>query len=90
MNILDDVVLKLGACEDMWIEISAHTASVGAESHNQVLSGRRARSVIGYLSASGLSRNRLKASAFGESYLIDTNDTKDGRACNRRMELYVR
>jgi len=64
--------------------------SIGAESYNQSLSERRARSVAGYLSANGISRNRLTATAFGETSPIDTNRTKEGRALNRRVELYAR
>ena len=90
MNILDDVAFKLGTCEDMQIEISAHTDSVGAESYNQGLSERRAQSVVEFLSASGLSRGRLKPTAYGESSPIDSNDTRVGRARNRRVELYAR
>lgn len=90
MNILDDVAFKLGTCEDMQIEISAHTDSVGAESYNQGLSERRAQSVVEFLSASGLSRGRLTPTAYGESSPIDSNDTRVGRARNRRVELYAR
>ena len=87
---LDDLAYKLGTCEEMQLEISAHTDSIGAESYNQSLSERRARSVAGYLSANGISRNRLTATAFGETSPIDTNRTKEGRALNRRVELYAR
>jgi len=90
MDILDDAANRLGTCQNTQVEISAHTDSVGAESYNQALSERRARSVVEYLNASGLSRGRFTATAFGESSPIDTNETAQGRARNRRVELYAR
>ena len=74
----------------MQVEVSAHTDSVGSESYNQGLSERRAQSVVDYLSARGLDRYRLNPTAFGESSPIDTNETAEGRARNRRVELYAR
>ena len=88
--VLDQVANTLAACESMQIEISAHTDSVGSESYNQSLSERRAQSVADYLSARGLNPNRLEHTAFGESSPIDDNGTAEGRARNRRVELYAR
>jgi len=88
--ILNKVADTLTTCENIQIEISAHTDSVGSESYNQGLSEKRAQSVVDYLSARGLNRERLNSTAFGESNPIDDNATAEGRARNRRVELYTR
>ena len=88
--ILNGVADTLATCERIQIEISAHTDSVGSESYNQSLSERRAQTVVDYLSERGLSIDRLNPTAFGESSPIDDNATAEGRARNRRVELYAR
>lgn len=90
MDILDELAYKLGRCDDRQLEISAHTDSQGTEEYNQALSEKRVRTVVRYLIANGLSQNRVKATAFGEARPIDTNDTIDGRAINRRVDLHVK
>jgi len=89
-GILSEVANTLSNCDQTQVEISAHTDSVGSESYNQSLSERRAQTVADYLDARGIDRSRLNPTAFGESSPIDTNDTADGRARNRRVELYAR
>ena len=90
IDILENISRKLSTCESLQVEISAHTDSRGAEAYNQALSERRAQSAVNYLSASGLDRSRLTATAFGESSPIDSNASAEGRARNRRVELYAR
>jgi len=67
--------------------VTFHNDSAGL---NQGLSEKRAQSVVDYLSARGLNRERLNSTAFGESNPIDDNATAEGRARNRRVELYTR
>jgi OOP family OmpA-OmpF porin len=63
---------------------------VGSEQYNQGLSERRARTVYNYLTNNGIDASRLVGpNGFGESRPIDTNDTAEGRARNRRTELNV-
>ena len=88
--ILNDVAYTLRDCSNAQIEVSAHTDSVGSEAYNQSLSDRRAESVASYLGARGINRMRLSPVAFGETSPIDTNETAEGRARNRRVELQVR
>ncbi|UCE87885.1 MAG: OmpA family protein, partial [Deltaproteobacteria bacterium] len=53
------------------------------------LSERRAEAVKSYLAENGVGANRLSVQGFGESNPIASNDTRDGRALNRRVELKV-
>ncbi|HVK52920.1 MAG TPA: OmpA family protein, partial [Pseudoxanthomonas sp.] len=67
-----------------------HTDSVGTDAYNQKLSERRAKAVYDYLTSNGVDAGRLVGpTGYGESRPIDTNDTKEGRARNRRTELNV-
>lgn len=69
--------------------IEGHTDSVGRVSYNQGLSERRAASVVAALHAEGIDPERLDSRGFGAARPIDSNDTEDGRARNRRVEIVV-
>ena len=87
LSVLDDVADVLAECPSLPVTISAHTDSVGAVEYNQVLSERRAWSVVNYLDNSGIDRQRLTPMAFGELDPVDSNETREGRKNNRRVEL---
>ncbi|KFN41444.1 OmpA family protein [Arenimonas oryziterrae] len=88
--ILDEAVSILAKYPQLRVEVAGHTDSVGAEQYNQGLSERRARVVYDYLTGHGIDSGRLVGpNGFGELKPIDTNDTKEGRARNRRTELNV-
>ncbi len=72
------------------IEVAGHTDSDGSESYNQKLSQRRAQSVVDYLIQGGVDPSRLMAKGYGESTPIDTNETTEGKARNRRVEFTIR
>ena len=85
---LDDVAALLKENPGMKVAIEGHTDSSGNPASNQVLSERRAASVLQYLvSKGGLSERRLSASGYGSSKPVATNKTPEGRARNRRVEL---
>ena len=88
--VLNDIAYKLTNCENLHVEVSAHTDSVGTDAYNQSLSESRAGAVVDFLDNRGLDRNRFSTQAFGESRPVDTNKTAEGRARNRRVELNVR
>ena len=67
--------------------IEGHTDSVGSDSLNQKLSDARANAVMDYLINNGVSAARLNAKGFGESSPIESNNTRAGRAANRRVEV---
>ncbi|MEA2031114.1 MAG: CsgG/HfaB family protein [candidate division Zixibacteria bacterium] len=70
------------------LSIEGHTDSDGSNDHNMTLSKNRASSVRTYLSSKyGISADRLEAKGWGESKSIDTNDSSEGKANNRRVEL---
>jgi outer membrane protein OmpA-like peptidoglycan-associated protein len=71
------------------IEISGHTDNQGSKTHNQELSQNRAKAVYDYLAANGIATTRLTYKGYGDTQPIDTNDTDQGRANNRRTEFKV-
>ena len=74
---------------DISVLLAAHTDDQGTEQSNLELSIRRATSVVRYLIAQGIPVARLRARAFGETRPIATNQTSEGRAMNRRIEVSV-
>ena len=68
-------------------EIAGHTDSQGATDANQRLSQQRAEAVLRWLIEHGLDRGRFETRGYGEENPIDTNDTEEGRARNRRIEF---
>ena len=71
------------------IEISGHTDNVGTTEYNLELSQNRAKAVYDYLSENGIDTDMLTYKGYGESQPVDTNDTEEGRANNRRTEFEV-
>jgi len=70
-------------------ELSGHTDNVGSPAHNIELSGNRAKAVYDYLIGKGIAPERLSYKGYGLTRPIDTNDTEEGRANNRRTEFRV-
>jgi OOP family OmpA-OmpF porin len=83
----DDIKAKSGKVVD--IDIIGHTDSTGPEDYNQGLSERRAQSVADYLIGEGIDANIIDVSGEGESNPIASNDSREGRAENRRVEVNV-
>ncbi|GIL23407.1 MAG: hypothetical protein BroJett042_19200 [Bacteroidota bacterium] len=71
------------------IEIAGHTDSRGSDTYNQNLSQGRSQAVVDYLVSQGIESYRLEAHGYGESRPIDTNNTEEGMANNRRVEFTV-
>lgn len=93
---LDTTIFKIMLLNpDIIVEISSHTDDKGSEDYNQKLSQKRAESVVAYLIAKGISRDRLKAQGYGETAPVAPNRNKDGsdnpagRAKNRRTEFKI-
>jgi outer membrane protein OmpA-like peptidoglycan-associated protein len=69
--------------------IIGHTDSTGSPQRNQVLSEQRADAVQQYLLSSGVISQRLSAEGVGPRYPRASNETPEGRALNRRVEIAV-
>jgi OOP family OmpA-OmpF porin len=88
-TILNGVASTLNSSPGFSVELQGHTDNTGSASYNMNLSQNRAKSVKNYLVGSGVGSDRLTATGYGEEQPIASNDTKDGRAENRRVELKV-
>jgi len=73
----------------MKVAIHGHTDFVGSDEDNMVLSENRAKSVYDFLVQKGIDKSRLSYKGFGKSQPIDTNQTEEGRARNRRTEFVI-
>lgn len=84
---LDEVAASLRDWPEVHVEIGGHTDSTGSDAHNLDLSQERAESVRQYLISQGVAASRMTAVGYGATRPIDSNDTKEGRSRNRRVEL---
>ena len=89
-NILNNLIKIATKCPNTIISIEGHTDSTGSEVYNQMLSQKRAISVKNYLQTNGLINSKLETKGYGEIKPIASNETRDGRSKNRRIELKVR
>ena len=91
---LDNLIDLLKANPKISIEISSHTDSNNSKEYNQILSEKRAKTVVNYIVSKGINTNRITGKGYGESKLL--NHCKDGIKCteeehskNRRTEFKV-
>jgi outer membrane protein OmpA-like peptidoglycan-associated protein len=85
----DEVVTLMKQESDLTVRVEGHTDSQGSETYNQGLSERRALSVKEFLVSSGIASSRIVADGYGETQPVASNDTAEGRARNRRVEIKV-
>jgi outer membrane protein OmpA-like peptidoglycan-associated protein len=88
-DVLDSVALVLNEFEKTYIDIIGHTDSTGDAAYNQQLSEARASSVSRYLQSHQVLSQRIVTRGMGESSPIASNDTPEGRALNRRVEIVL-
>ena len=69
------------------VVLAGHADSTGAEAYNDKLSLRRARAVEAYLKKHGVPSERMTVKGFGQKAPLDTNETEEGQAKNRRVEI---
>jgi outer membrane protein OmpA-like peptidoglycan-associated protein len=86
---LENLINLLQTNGNIKIEISGHTDNDGTPEYNLVLSNNRAKAVYNYLIGQGISAVRLTHQGYGLTKPIDTNETGQGRANNRRTEFKV-
>ncbi|TWI76870.1 OOP family OmpA-OmpF porin [Desulfobotulus alkaliphilus] len=86
-GILDEVVAVLRRNPDLKIEVAGYTDSRGSDAYNRRLSRERATAVRDYFVRKGIDGARLRVVGYGPDNPIADNDTAEGRARNRRVEL---
>ena len=86
---LDDLAGKVKGMNLEVVIAIGHTDSIGSDAYNQKLSVRRAESVKAYLVSKGIEPNRVYTEGKGKKQPVASNQTKDGRAKNRRVEIEV-
>ncbi len=85
---LDEIAAVMNAHPDWKLNVGGHTDNVGGDAFNLQLSQQRAEAVKATLvSQYGISADRLMTAGYGASSPVETNDTMEGRARNRRVEL---
>ena len=84
---LDHAAEALKAEPALKATIEGHTDSVGSDAYNMKLSERRANAARDYLVSQGIDAGRITTQGFGESKPVASNDTEEGRAQNRRVEV---
>lgn len=85
--VLDEVARGLDGT--VYVDVIGHTDSTGTDAINKPLSINRADSVREYLSARGVAASRIAINGVGASQPVASNDTLEGRAQNRRVEIYL-
>jgi outer membrane protein OmpA-like peptidoglycan-associated protein len=86
-TVLNDVAGVLREYDQTVVEVAGHTDNIGSDEVNQRLSEQRASAVAQYLQAQGVQPERLITVGGGKRYPIASNDTEEGRAANRRVEI---
>lgn len=74
---------------DTKVEIIGHTDNIGEKQYNMILSKNRAAAVGNYLRQAGVDNNTITEDGKGFSQPVADNKTEDGRAKNRRVEIYI-
>lgn len=87
---LDKIAFVLKQRPDTEILVEGHTDSSGADDRNQELSEERAQSVASYLEAHGVPRDKITTKGLGASDPVASNESREGRAANRRVTIVVR
>jgi OOP family OmpA-OmpF porin len=89
--VIDEAAEMLVKWQDLQVEIGGYSDSQGAESFNQSLSEKRANSVRDYILKEfpAVTQDKITAVGYGEANPIAPNDTREGRATNRRVEFKV-
>jgi outer membrane protein OmpA-like peptidoglycan-associated protein len=85
--VLEQVAAVMKKAPKLKLEVQGHTDGVGSEAFNLPLSKARAHAVVVWLTDRGVASDRLDAHGYGKTRPIADNDTDEGRAQNRRVEI---
>lgn len=86
---LDELANSLNKYPGSSLTIVGHTDSDGTDTYNQALSERRARSASAYLQSRGVAGSRITAVGRGETEPVFSNESEEGKARNRRVEVAI-
>lgn len=86
---LDEVLDRLQKNPGYTVEVIGHTDNVGSDEVNDRISLSRAQAAADYLTSRGIAKGRIQVEGKGESLPVGTNETADGRAINRRVEIKI-
>ncbi|ATC32837.1 OmpA family protein [Caulobacter vibrioides] len=78
-----------GDNKNVYLEIQGHTDNSGAPTYNNELGEKRAEAVRKFLSLRGVALNRMATISYGEDAPVAPNETREGRAQNRRVVVMV-
>jgi OmpA-OmpF porin, OOP family len=85
--IIEQIVQMLKENPALAISVEGHTDNVGSQESNKKLSNERAKSVLTAIAAQGIDTRRLTSTGYGQEKPIADNNTEEGKAKNRRVEL---
>ncbi len=88
--VLEEAVMEMSENPSAFIVIDGHTDATGSAEANRALSFRRANAVKSYLMEMGADAKRMIAVGHGEDSPVESNDTPEGRAKNRRVIMTVK
>ena len=86
-SVLDDAVIIMQKNPSLKLEVDGHTDNTGPMNYNKTLSENRAKAVMEYFIKKGIESSRIVAKGLWFSQPVASNDTPEGRALNRRVEL---
>jgi outer membrane protein OmpA-like peptidoglycan-associated protein len=84
-----EIATEMKKDSTLYLIVSGHTDNVGDKSYNLELSKKRANAVKKYLIKNGVNSNRIIAEGYGFSKPIESNNTAEGRALNRRVDFKI-
>ncbi len=88
--LLNKVVKAIGLFPGSTVQVSGHTDSTGSSELNQKISEQRAANVAKFLiEVGGISADRLSSAGYGKERPVQSNETPEGRAANRRVEILI-
>ena len=85
--VIEQIVQMMKSNPELKVGVEGHTDNVGSPASNKTLSEARAKSVVTSIVSQGISADRLSPAGFGQDKPIADNNTEEGRARNRRVEL---
>ena len=86
-TVLDEAAATLKANPNVTVNVNGYCDAIGGVEYNLKLSNRRANAVVDYLVKAGIPESQLIPHGYGETDFVAPNDTPEGRAQNRRVEL---